>query len=231
MHGPTAPKPTASYWRCGASYSPEDRDTAADLEAILSADPTDIISRIRTGLAFAAAHLWDDVPRRSAATDILVRLIPQADQRVSSGIMHVFLRKHVLTADTDTERLLCALHRHPIVLYRAYGSFFVDGLQNVLSSFPDLVIALCMDVVALWQPVGGPRQGLAGTTAQLTNLALTFQRLDGPFRSKGLELFEQLLEIGIHDAFATLHELDCRVRNPVAPVRRSIAKRRVRRTN
>jgi hypothetical protein len=208
---------------------PDDTNTATDLEAVLVADATEAVSRIRTGLAFAAAHLWDDAPRRSAATDILVRLIPQADQRVSHGIMHVFLRTDVLTADNDTERLLRALHRHPTVLNGAYGSFFADRLQDVLSTYPDLVVDLGQDVIALWQPEGGARHGFAGTTAQFTNLALTFQRLDGSYRAKGLELFEQLREIGVHDAFATLQELDRRVPNHALAVRRPHVRRRARR--
>jgi hypothetical protein len=59
-------------------------------------------------------------------------------------------------------------------------------------------------------------------------MALTFQRLDGAYRAKGLDLFERLLDIGVHDAFMTLQELDRRIPNLAAAVRRPIARRRPR---
>ena len=49
-------------------------------------------------------------------------------------------------------------------------------------------------------------------------MALTFQRLDGEYRAKGLELFERLFDIGVNDAFMTLQELDRRMLNPLAEV-------------
>lgn len=213
---------------------PGDHDAQQDLRQLLQPDggQTEKSSRIRTGLAFTAAHLWRDVSHRAAATDILVRLIPLADRRVSQAIMHVFLRTDVLCADRDTECLLRTLHEHPTVLKGAQGSFFAERLQDLLSAYPDLVFDLCMDVARLWaEELDAPRVGFASSTAQFTNMALTFQRLDGAYRAKGLDLFERLLDIGVHDAFMTLQELDRRIPSLPAPVRRPIARPRPQRTS
>jgi hypothetical protein len=210
---------------------PENPDAQQGLSQILQPDDGEAekSSWVRTGLAFTAAQLWRDAAHRGAATDILIRLIPLADRRVSQAIMHVFLRTDGLYADRETERLLRALHEHPTVLKGAQGSFFAQRLEDVLSTYPDLVFDLCMDVARLWaEDLGSPRVGFADSTAHFTNMALTFQRLDGPYRAKGLDLFERLLDSGVHDAFVALHELDKRIPNLAASVRRPIVRRRRR---
>ena len=213
---------------------PDDHDAQQDLRQLLLPDggQAETSSRIRTGLAFTAAELWPDVSHRAAATDILVRLIPLADRRVSRAIMHVFLRTDVLCADGDTERFLRTLHEHSAVLRGEQGSFFAERLQYLLSAYPDLVFDLCMDAARLWaEELDAARVGFASSTAQFTNMALMFQRLDGTYRAKGLDLFERLLDIGVHDAFMALQELDRRIPSLPAPVRRPIARRRPRRTS
>jgi hypothetical protein len=210
---------------------PEDSGASHELSQVLQVDgeQTDKSLRIRAGLAFTAAHLWRDPARRSASTDILVRLMQQADRRVSQGIMHVFLRTDVMCADGDTERLLRTLHVYPTVLKGEQGPFFAERLEDLLSTYPDVVYDLCMDVARLWEhEIGSPRVGFASATAHFTNMALTFQRLDGAYRAKGLDLFERLLDIGVHDAFMTLQELDKRILNPRPPVRRASLRRQGR---
>jgi hypothetical protein len=139
----------------------------------------------------------------------------------------VFLRPDVLTADRETERLLRTLHAHPAVLRGAQGPFFAERLEDLLTTYPNVVFGLCMDVARLWeQELGSPRVGLAGATAHFTNMALTFQRLDSEYRAKGLDLFERLLDIGVHDAFMTLQELDRRTPNPSASAHRPSVRRR-----
>src|SRR5262249_40496485 len=210
---------------------PDDGDAQEDLRGLLQPDgeQTETASRVHTGLAFTAAELWHDPCHRRGATDILARLIPLADRRCSQAIMHVFLRTHVLCADGGTERLLRALHEHPTVLRGSQNSFFADRLQDILSAYPDLVFDLCMDVARIWaEELASAGVGFAGSTAQFTNMALTFQRLDGAYRAKGLDLFERLLDIGVHDAFMTLQELDKRLPSHTPPVRRPLPRRRRR---
>lgn len=91
---------------------PDDRDVSQDLAQILQPgdERTEKVSRMCTGLAFTAAERWRDSCHRRGATDILVRVIPLADQRISQAIMHVFLRADVLFTDEDTERLLWSLY-------------------------------------------------------------------------------------------------------------------------
>jgi hypothetical protein len=56
-------------------------------------------------------------------------------------------------------------------------------------------------------------------------MALTFQRLNGAYRARGLDLFERLLDIGVHDAFMTLQELDKRLPSHAPPARRPLPRR------
>jgi hypothetical protein len=210
---------------------PDDHGAVSDLEVALQADGelSDKLLRIRAGLAFTAAHLWRDPSRCSPATEMLVRLMPQADRRVGQGIMYIFPRADPMLADRETERLLRTLHAHPTVLKGAQGPFFAERLEDLFLTYPDVVFDLCVDVAQLWeQELGSPRAGSASATAHFTNMALAFQRLDGAYRVKGLDLFERLLDIGVHDAFMTLQELDRWMPNLGAPVHRPSITRRGR---
>jgi hypothetical protein len=57
------------------------------------------------------------------------------------------------------------------------------------------------------------QHALAASAGAFVNIALTLQRLGDEFREKGLGLFEQLLEIGLHDAHTAIYELDKRPMN------------------
>jgi len=215
---------------------PEDPEANRELSQLLDhkGNLTEKDFRIRTGLAYTAAHRWSNAGHRSKANNVLLGLIPQADAKISHAIMHTFVRTDVLCADEETKSLLCKLHTHPNVVTSSLGSFFEERLEDVLSTYPDLVLSLCEDVVGLRETALKTSQtGSIEATAELTNMALTFQRLGGPYRGRGLDLFERLLDIGVHDAFVTLNELDKRIPNlamPRAVPARSRRTRRRRRT-
>jgi hypothetical protein len=185
------------------------------------------LQQVRIGLAFAAAQLWHESHCREQATDLLVRLIPLADAQVSRAIVHVFLATNVLYVDEATRRLLRTLLAHPDVLRATEDSFLVERLEDILSAETELVYDFCRELVRLRaDELTSIRTGFAADTSHLTNIAMTLQRLGGDYRKKGLDLFEMLLDLGVHDAQATLQELDKRPRYVAQPVRRSLRRGR-----
>jgi hypothetical protein len=54
------------------------------------------------------------------------------------------------------------------------------------------------------------RTAFVANAPHLVNIALTIQRMGGEYRSKGLDLFEDLLVLGVQDAQAAINELDLR---------------------
>jgi hypothetical protein len=192
---------------------PEDAEAYQEVASLLwpASDSNDTRMRIATGLAYAAAHFWNDAACRQRATAILTGLAPLADASVARAIMHTFVRSEPLVADPSTEQLLRAMLAQPRVLGVSEHSLFVERLQDVLPAYPDLVYAICKEMVGLRaSDLTTPQRGFAASTSHLTNIALTFQRLGGKYRLQGLTLFERLLDIGVLDAQVALNELDKR---------------------
>jgi hypothetical protein len=185
------------------------------------------VQQVRVGMAFTAAELWQNPRCREGATDMLVGLIPLADAWISHAIMHVFLATDTLYADEVTRRFLKMLLAHPDVLRASQDIFLVERLEDILSAEPELVLNFCRELVRIRaSELTSMRTGFAANTAHLTNIALTLQRVGEGYRSKGLELFEMLLDLGVQDAQATLQELDKRPRGIPQPVRSPLRRRR-----
>jgi ATPase family associated with various cellular activities (AAA)/Restriction endonuclease len=210
----------------------EDEEASREVEHVLDPrnDACEQVREVRLGIAFTAAHLWREAEHHERATDVLVRVLPLADEAVGHAVMHAFTAGDVLTVDARTNRLLRALLSHPSVLCVASEGHFVERLQDMLSTEPDLVCDLASELVRLRaDDLTNIQTGFAANTSHLTNIALTLQRLGGPYRSRGLDLFEQLLDLGVHDAQSTLNELDKRPLNVVHLPRRTRSRMRRRR--
>jgi hypothetical protein len=208
---------------------PEDGDASRDLERLLNpaTEASDRISRIRLGLAFAAAHLWENSQHHDRATEMLTRLVPLANEPISHAVMHAFTVAGVLSVDPATISLLRTLVAHSQVLRETSDGLLAERLQDVLSTEPDLVCDLALELVRLRaDDLTNFGSGFSANTSHLTNIALTLQRLGGSFRSRGLDLFERLLDLGVHDAQATLNELDERPLTLPQPARRTLRRAR-----
>jgi hypothetical protein len=206
-------------------FYPEDRWAKDEVHRALggAAEPVQNFQQVRTGLGFTAAQLWHKFPYREQAGDILVKLIPLADVRVSHAVMHVFLATGVLYADEPSRLLLRTLLAYPDTLRATEDSFLVERLEDILPAEPQLVLDFCRELVRVRaDELTSIRTGFAVNTSHLTNIALTLQRLGGDFRKQGLDLFEKLLDLGVQDAHATLQELDKRPRSIPQPIRRRL---------
>lgn len=158
------------------------------------------------GLTYAAAHVWGIPERRSAANRILVRILPGATGPIAPAVMGAFRAVNGLQWDAATQSLLVALRDNPQVLAADRGPWLIDRLRELLPSGADLIADVTL---ALVSELGksGRRGHLLSYGPELTDVSLTLQRLGPATRSKGLDLFELLLEqdaYGIHDVLAEL---------------------------
>ena len=205
----------------------EDREAQAAVKSLLAPDDhRDELIPIRAGLAFTAAHMWSSPSHRSRATDLLANVVAVAESRIAHAVMSIFSTANALVADRDTHRLLQAILECAATMRSADSSYFAERLEDVLTAFPDLVFELCSAVVRLRsQDLTSAPVGFLRNTAHLTNMALTFQRLGGHYRSMGLELFESLLDIGVREAQDALQEIDKRPLRNMSPSARSLRRR------
>ena len=165
---------------------------------------------IAVGIAFAAAHLWDEVEARTAAGELLCRLMPHATTRVNSALGAVCWARDDFPADEVTRELLTTIEANATFLNGSH----VDELIGHLAS---LVPHLRQEVLSVCQKITGTRShellsiaySLYGCGPKLVNIAMTLQRFDDT-RSQALDFLEQLLRVGLSDAYAVLNETDLR---------------------
>src|SRR5262249_31905932 len=106
-------------------------------------------SRLILGIAHAAARLWSNPERRTAATRVLKHLIPRAEDAkgVPEAVMSAF-REGDLEWDEHTKTMVAALTRAPqiIVLGKSFG--LIDSLRSLLPIGAEQIADLLLSVTA-----------------------------------------------------------------------------------
>jgi nucleoside phosphorylase len=191
---------------------PNEQWSSEEIEAaVTSHEPTDDrTDKIRTGLGYAAANMLSDLRFRQLATETLLKLGPKASIHVSEAIMSVFKQTDSLFPDEATSRILQMLDAHPKIWQHGILSSFVEHLEQVLPTEPELVYRICKDIIAFAETRTSIVHDFSGVAGTLTNIALTLQRYEAEHRGHGIELFERLLELNSNDAWNAVNELDGR---------------------
>lgn len=185
----------------------------------------------RVGIAYTASHLWLEPDCRERATDLLVRMAHGAAIRLADVMSEVFILVDALPADGMTDRLLQAIATNSVFTETSQVEHLVERLADFLPRRPELVLQLSKAILQMRRnELASIQYALAGSTGAFVEIALTLQRLGGEWRSKGLELFEQLLELGVSDAVNAVHELDKRLIAKSEPIRRRRRSRKRQRT-
>ena len=177
---------------------------------------------IAVGMAFAAAHLWDESQVRAEASRVLCHLIPNATDRIGQAIATVFWSREDFPADEATELLLQAFADHPGSLSRIPISDLAQHLMTLVSHKRVLVLSVCKAILK----TGRRGSDLFETGPQLVKIAMTLQRFSDT-RTEGLSFLEDLLRLGLDDAFRILRDID--IRPAVTPEREPRQRRRRRR--
>lgn len=184
----------------------------------------------RIGATNSAVNLWIGLEHRSAATDLLLRLIPRADKAVWGALFDVFRLVSELTPEPDTVRLLGAIADHVGRAGRIEPSFVVERLQSLLPHQATVVARIAEGLIEHWKDeLGDIRTSTAMASSELINLAVTLHRLGAETREAGTRMLETLLLTEAYAAQQTLDELDARFRSSRAPVRRRLPRRTARR--
>lgn len=178
-----------------------------------------------TGVAYAAAQLWEEFDHRHEACQLLTKLIPVATPKVAAAIATVFWASEDFPADEHTEELIEALAKHPQILVEYAVSDFLPHLVTLVLHKRESVLRVCQAIVAArGRDLGNIATDLYNCGGPLVSISMTLQRFPET-RLGALELFEELLRLGVGDAFECLNEIDLR---PTAVSRREPHQRRRR---
>jgi hypothetical protein len=146
--------------------------------------------------------------------------------RISAAIGTVFWATDDFPADAHTEALLQAIAANPKVLSGSFVSDLIELLAELLPHSRRNVLRVCQAIVgSRGDELTSISRELYLSGPHLVNIAMTLQRFSDT-RAEGLSLLEDLLRLGLDEAFSILHDIDIR---PAAVRRREPRMRRRRR--
>lgn len=199
--------------------------TILESEIDAAQNPAQLDQAVATGIAHAAANLWDEPRVRPDSARVLSRLIPVANGRIGQAISTVFLAREDFGADENTEQLLRALAENVGPLAHIPIARLVPHLVPLASHKKQLVLSLCEAILSS----RNDENQLFEVGPELVTISMTLQRFNET-RQGALAVFEQLLRLGLDAAFAVLQDIDLRPANnfvpPPQPRRRPRRRRR-----
>lgn len=159
------------------------------------------------GLAFAAAHLWDDVESRTLGADVLIAEIEHWPNDAARTLRDL----RIEDLDELTQRVYRAAAAKESVLLAIFP-VIAEEIEPRTIEEPEFVADIARAVV------NAPTAHVEGTFGPLhrgsvpevmTSIALTLHRMaDRRFADLGLELFEKLLDANLREARAAIEVLD-----------------------
>lgn len=179
--------------------------------AIADIAPGALASR-RVGIAYACVNLWASPSFRQRCHGILMRLVKAPEGHLPRALVDVFRIARPLPPDAKTAELLAAFSRNPELIRQGGPSFLIDRLKELLSdAFDPQIIAEVIRAVliASGKDVGDVRTTWARGAGDLLEISITLQRFPQT-RSSGLDVFEELLDLGAYEASQALRDLDRR---------------------
>ena len=185
----------------------------------------------RLGAINTAVNLFPHAEYRERASEFLVRIIPLARGEAWRNLFDLFRIVDEISPEPAWIALLIAIEANLSQASEVDATFVVDRLASLLPHEATLVARIAKRLIVAWSnELGDISTSIAGSAAELVDLAVTLHRLGDQTREIGLELFEQLVEIQAYTARETLEHIDNRFRSR-GPQRRLRLPRRRRRAN
>lgn len=162
--------------------------------------------------ATVACLLWGRSEFRSAATDLLLRLLAKNEAAVWHQVFCVFRLVDKLEQEPDTVRLMrgiaAGIHHAPA----PREPYVVERLEGLLPCHADIVAQIASQLIQLWRDrLRDVGSSLVTAGQEMMDLAITLHRIKG-VELVGLQIFEQLVEIDAYQAREVLDEIDHRIR-------------------
>lgn len=180
----------------------------------------------RAGATSTAVQLlWPEAQFRSAATDLLLRLLERNEVAVWREVFGLFTLVDKLEPEPSTLRLVQAIAERIDRAPAPTEPHLVERLVGLLPLHAGLVARIATQLIQLWRDqLSSAGSSLVTAGQEIMDLALTLHRTEGT-RLQGLQMFEQLVEIDAYQAREVLDELDHRVRLGARPMRPRLHRR------
>lgn len=161
------------------------------------------------GAAFSAAHLWGNILRRDSATELLVRVAATGDAGVDAALIDAFRVATPVPNDSATRRVLRAMVDGGVLDRSGVQHHLLQALVDLVAKQPAEVADAADAIIRhAGRDLGNIRTRWAGDVHELIQVAVGLQALGGPWRIRGLDLFEALLKVEAYEVENVLTELD-----------------------
>lgn len=167
----------------------------------------------RTGVAFAAAQLWEHYSLREKSTPLLTSVAKNATEGIASAFGRVFWASEDFPNDVHTRELMTAIADHPEILHPQFISDLVEVLADLCRFEQKLVLRVTQAIIDRF---GSSFKSISSelylAAPNLVNITMTLQRFPET-RSEGLTLLERLMSLDLQDVYSILSEIDNRPSN------------------
>lgn len=167
----------------------------------------------REGAAATAVYiLWADGSLRDSIVTLLMCLLGKHEEAIWHLAFHLFHGLDAGTADAPTIRLIDEIAKRINFAPPPKDSYVVECLAGFVPRYAKSVAAIAAQLIQLWKDdLSDMRTSVALASREIIDLSITLHRLDDT-REQGLQMFEQLVEIGAYESRQVLNEIDNRFR-------------------
>jgi DNA replication protein DnaC len=189
----------------------DDKWSEAALSQILDQPTAEEEPEELIGAIFAAANLWTDAKNRTALTRILCRGMDSSHPDAAAAAIDWFSHVNELRLDADSRLIVEAFAAGRSLEIIQINAYVLDRMSDVIDDAPDLVFEVSRRLLEVFKSeIGNLASGAALQSEAMLSIALTLQRQTEPHRSRGLDLFEQLLRYEAYKAKDVLFDIDRR---------------------
>lgn len=180
--------------------------------------------------ATAVRILWSDNSLRDSVVTLLIRLLDKHEEAVWYLVFQLFRDLDAEKADTATIRLISEIAERISYAPAPKDSYVVECLAGFVPRHAEPVAAIAAQLIQLWKnDLADMRTSVVLASRDIIDLSITLHRLDKT-REKGIQMFEQLVEIGAYESRQVLDEIDNRIRNSSGSVRPRLSRIRRKKT-
>jgi hypothetical protein len=185
----------------------------------------------RVGAAASAVHiLWRNASLRDAVSTLIVRLLDKSEEPIWHLVFSLFNGLETVNADAATIHLMteiaARIHRAP----PPKDSYVVECLAGLVPRHAITVAVIASQLIQLWRnQLSDMQTSVVLASREIIDLAITLHRLPET-REKGIQMFEQLVEIGAYESRQVLDEIDNRFRTGRGAVKPRLSRSARRKT-
>lgn len=192
-------------------------------------EPT--MSNAREGAAASAVRiLWEDAALRDNVVTLIMRLLDKHEEAIWHLVFQLFRDLDAVTADTSTIRLIVEIAERINFAPPPKDSHVVECLAGFVPRYAVPVAAIAAQLIQLWKnDLGDMRTSFVLASRDIIDLSITLHRLSST-REQGIQMFEQLVEIGAYESRQVLDEIDNRIRTGRGAIKPRLSRVHRRRT-